>query len=264
MLIASEMRDDDVVFTGLVTGDRTALFAAGIPLAAAVLAQKTHAPNLTVLLAGWIVNPDLREMRRPPVSEFDPELLTLPCDARGQRFPGVMNAQRGDVTLGFSSAAQIDRTGALNTHRINLPGGGFRALVGPILIPEHMTLFGREIVMMPRHDKRNFVGQVDYRCGPPLPRQRAGAAEYGYGGAGPSLVVTPRCVLDFDQEGLMKLRSVHATSSIDDVLAHTGFDLRVDSSVPTTPRPDQEYLDVLRTEVDPFGVMLGTQDRGSR
>lgn len=263
ILLAKELTDTDVAFTGLVTGGSAAQFAAGIPLAAAVLAQQTHAPNLTVLLAGWIVNPDLRKMTSPPVSEFDPALLSLPCDARGQSFPGVMNPQRGDVTVGFSSGAQIDRTGALNTHRIDLPDGSIRSLVGPILVPEHMTLFGREIIMMPRHDRRTFVKRVDYRCGPSLPDQHRLAASFGYSGRGPALVVTPRCVFDFDGDGHMTMRSVHRTSSLDEVIANTGFALPVLPDVPVTPPPDPEALEILRRDVDPHGVLLGHVVKGS-
>lgn len=255
-LVASRMTDDDVVFTGLVTGEQTAFFAAGIPVAAAVLAQKTHAPNLTMVLAGWIVNPDLTQLKNPPTSEFDPVLLNLPCESHGQRMPGVINFQRGDITLGFSSAAQIDRHGALNTHQLNLPDGRRRNLVGPILIPEHMTLFGREIVMMPRHERRNFVNEVDYRCGPRVADQRALASKFGYRGAGPSLVVTPRCSFDFDDEGLMRVHSVHSSSSFDDVVANTGFSLS-QQSAESTPSAAADYLEILRREVDPHGVLLG-------
>ena len=54
-----------------------------------------------------------------------------------------------------------------------------------------MTLFGREIVMMPRHDRRTFVPRVDYRSGPDMDDQRRLAPAYSYRGRGVCLVVTP-------------------------------------------------------------------------
>lgn len=256
-LLASELHDSDVVFTGLVTGEQTAFFAAGIPVAAAVLAQKTHAPNLTMILAGWIVNPDLTALKQQPTSEFDPILLDLPAEAHSQRVPGVMNFQRGDITVGFSSAAQMDRHGSLNTHRIHLPNGSTRSLVGPILIPEHMTVFGREIVMMPRHERRTFAEAVDYRSGPRLADQRRLASKFGYTGAGPVMVITPRCVFDFDDDAQMRVRSLHDGNSLEDVQAHTGFSVP-SADVPQTMKADDAYLEILRNEVDPHGVLLGS------
>lgn len=257
VLLSHDFTDDDVVFTGLVTGEQAALFAAGIPLAAAVLAQKTHAPNLTLMLAGWIANPDLSQLRDPPQSEFDPSLMTLPCEARAPGYPGLWNVHRGDITVGFSNGAQIDRFGALNTHSVPTATGGSRALVGPILLPEHMTKFGREIVMMPRHDPRTFVERVAFRSSPRMDDQRRDAERYGYRGKGAHLVMTPRCIFDFDDDGAMRVRSIHASSSARDVQASTGFDLGDLSRVPVTPMASADYLHILRTDVDPHRIVLG-------
>lgn len=257
VMLAQQFTDDDVVFTGLVTGERTAIFAAGIPAAAAMLAQRTHAPNLTLMLAGWIANPDLTKLEHPPTSEFDPVLLQLPCEAHGQRMPGLFNFQRGDITVGFSSAAQMDRHGSMNTQRLNRPDDSTKSLVGPILIPEHMTLFGREVVMMPRHERRTFVEEVDYRCSPRVSDQRALAEKFGYPGSGASIVVTPRCVFDFDDDGLMTVRSVHRGNTYQDVIENTGFPLSATDDVPVTPAATAEYLSILCNEVDPHGALLG-------
>ncbi len=138
------------------------MYGTMIPLAAMELARHSHAPGLTSLLAGWCHNPRVRDLDSVPGSEFDPILLDLACEGRDMTWPFKYAMKRGDVTVGFSSGAQIDAVGNLNTVAIGPFEQPKVRLVGPILVPEHYALFGREIVMMPRHDTRVFVERVDY------------------------------------------------------------------------------------------------------
>ena len=101
-------------------------------------------------MAGWCHNPSLSQLDEIPGSEFDPKLLALPCDDRDMGYPTQTAIKRGDVTVGFSSAAEVDREGNVNTVRIGRRTLPDVQLVGPILIPEDFALFGRGIVMMPR------------------------------------------------------------------------------------------------------------------
>ncbi|MEE9506665.1 MAG: CoA-transferase, partial [Thermoplasmata archaeon] len=71
-------------------------------------------------------------------------------------------------------------------------------------------------------------------------------------GGGPSLVVTPICVMDFYEER-MQLKSVHPGVSVDDVVQNTGFELRTPDDVPQTGLPTEEELELMR-EIDPLGV----------
>ena len=45
---ARELRDGDLIFIGVGTAGRAFTLACGIPIAAARLAQETHAPNLAI------------------------------------------------------------------------------------------------------------------------------------------------------------------------------------------------------------------------
>jgi glutaconate CoA-transferase subunit B len=253
--ISKTLRDDDVGFTGLATGRRAAMFATMIPLAAMQLAQRTHAPGLTCLLAGWCHNPSPGLMRALPDAEFDPLLLTLPCDARDLGFPAQYCVKRGDVTVGFSSGAQVDREGNLNTVCIAGRGRPGVRLVGPILVPEHLALFGREVVMMPRHERRVFVERVDHVTGVGFPGGAEGRAELGLKGSGPYWIVTPKCIFAFDHRGAIYLRSVHPGVSLDEVRAETGFEFSVATPVPLTDVPSSEELAILRGEIDPWGLL---------
>lgn len=259
--LARTLRPDDVGFTGLVTGGLAAMYGTMIPLAAMELARHSHAPGLTALLAGWCHNPRVRDLEAVPGSEFDPVLLDLGCEGRDMTWPFKYAMKRGDVTVGFSSGAQIDAVGNLNTVAIGPFAEPKVRLVGPILVPEHYALFGREIVMMPRHDRRTFVERVDYVAAVGFPEGRARRAELGITGSGPELVVTPLCTFAFDPEGRIYVRSIHPGTSPDEVRDNTGFDLDGAAGAPplsaaeTTEPPSPEELDLLRTAVDPHGLL---------
>jgi glutaconate CoA-transferase, subunit B len=257
VMLSKEFRDGEVGFTGLATGRAAALYITGIPLAAMALAQQTHAPNLTVLLAGWSHNPDLSKLHALPELEFDERLRDLPCEAQSVDYPGHYVLKRGDVSFGFSSGVQVDSVGNLNGVCIGDPDRPDVRLVGPILHPEHMTLFGREYIMMPHHDARNFVEAVDYVSGVGYPGGIAGRRALGLDGGGPALVITPKCVFDFDRDaGRMRVRTIHPGVSEESLRAETGFDLGDLSDTAPTPEPSVAELRRLREAVDPRHHLL--------
>jgi glutaconate CoA-transferase, subunit B len=255
--LGHSLRDDEVGFTGLVTGGPAAVFGTSIPLAAMELARQTHAPGLTILLAGWSHNPDLARLDVLPDSEFDARLRDLACEAQMTGYPGAWSIKRGDIDFGFSSAVQVDRVGNINSVCV----GDYRRptvrLVGPILQPEHMTLFGREYVMMPHHARRNFVERVDFVSGVGYPGGLEGRRRLGLDGGGPEWVVTPKCIFDFDREaGRMRVRSIHPGVTAAALREATGFDLGDLAGVPETEPPTAEELEILRRRVDPRGILL--------
>jgi glutaconate CoA-transferase subunit B len=254
--LARTFADDEVGFTGLVTGGAAAIYGTSIPLAAMMLAKETHAPGLTILLAGWSHNPDLACLDALPDAEFDETLYDLPCEAQMTGYP-YWAVKRGDIDFGFSSAVQVDQVGNINSVCV----GDYRRptvrLVGPILQPEHMAIFGREYVMMPHHERRNFVARVDFVSGVGYPGGLAGRRALGLDSGGPECVVTPRCIFDFDREaGRMRVRSIHPGVTPESLRHATGFDLGDLSRVPVTPPPTPEELDILRRRVDPRRVLL--------
>ncbi len=259
--LAATFRNGEVGYTGLATGRAAAVYITGIPLAAMALAQRTHAPDLTVLLAGWSHNPDLAALHALPASEFDERLRDLACEAQLVDYPGQLAMRRGDVSFGFSSGVQVDSQGNLNGVLVGDPARPKVRLVGPILHPEHMTLFRREYIMMPHHEARNFVDRVDYVSGVGYPGGEAGRKALGLDWGGPELVITPKCVFDFDKRaGRMKVRSIHPGVSVEALRAGTGFDLGPLDGVPVTPEPDAEALAVLRRDVDPRGILIPPLD----
>jgi glutaconate CoA-transferase subunit B len=262
--VARQLRDDDVGFTGMVNGDASAMFGSAIPLAAMYHAQLTHAPNLTLLLAGWLTNPDISKLETMPDSEFMASLRDLDADALINAYPAQYRLRRGDITVGFSNGAQVDAYGNMNSVCIGPHDHPKVRLVGPIFQTEHLAFFGREIIMMPHHDWRNFVEKVDFVSAVGYPGGVAGRRELGLDvGSGPALVITPLCVFDFDLEsGRMRVKSVHDGVDPAEVRASTGFELGDLSDVPVTPAPGPADLEILRTRVDPRGIMLSNANPG--
>lgn len=255
--LSRQFRDGDTCFTGLTTGPGAVTFGTCIPLAAMALAQQTHAPNLTILFAGWSVNPQMSRLTRLPDLEFANEFMSMPAEAHITGYPNSIGYKRGDVTVGFSVGAQVDRFGSLNSTLIGDIAAPKVRLVGPILQPLHFTHFGREFVMMPRHDSRTFVESVDYRSG--AGHQLTGKERAAAGlnpDAGPALVVSPLGLFTFDGPGSsMSVLSLNPGINAEHVRENTGFDVAGLDHTPITADPTEEELRILRTSVDPNNVL---------
>lgn len=255
--IARTIKDDEVGFTGLATGGAAALYITRIPLAAMELARRTHAPNLTILFCGWCHNPELPFPNSFPDSEFDNELLNLRCEAQMTDYPGPWSHKRGDVDFGFGSGVQLDIEGNINSVCIGPPDKPKVRLVGPILLPEHMAFFGREFIMMPRHERRTFVEKVDHVSGVGYPGGLEGRRALGLDRGGPEYVYTPKCIFSFDKhKGRIRVESIHPGVSIEDLRQSTGFDLGLLQDVPKTAEPSAEEIRVLRCEIDPHRTLV--------
>ncbi len=63
-------------------------------------------------------------------------------------------------------------------------------------------------------------------------------------------MITTRAVLRFGADGEAFLASLHPGVTVEDVLANTGWKLRVADNVSATPEPSAEELAVMR-ELDP-------------
>lgn len=124
--ISHELRDFEKWFIGLATGERTILMLSRMPIVGRALAQHTHAPNSVRLVAGWILNPVVRESPSAKQSEFGTVLQDWGCEGQATMFPLLSPyvCGRGDVDVGFGSAAQVDKYGNCN---IVCVGGGTRA-----------------------------------------------------------------------------------------------------------------------------------------
>ena len=256
-VIARELRNDELWFLGLSTGPQTILLLTRIPIVAMALAQHTHAPDSSMLVAGWVMNPDVSRVPTGMESEFGTLLGTWPAEAYNNSLCMSYVAARHEIDVGFGSAAQVDKYGNCNTVAIGDYVRPKVRLIGPVNQPGHFSLFGREIIILP-HEKRNFVDRVDFVSGAGYLDGPGRREEVGLVRGGPCMILTDKAVFRFDDRTrLARLESVHSGVTVDEVIAHTGFvhDF-VPENVPLTPAPTEEELRLIREEIDPRGVML--------
>ena len=241
---ARELKDNTTVFAGV-----------GAPMMASGLAQRMHAPRLTMVIEGGIVGPKWRPGSLPISTN---EMRTA---YRAQMLPGITDAfllaQRGFLDVGFIGGAQIDRYGNLNTSaiggsydrpKVRLPGsGGANDIIS----------LCRAAIILTVHEKRRFSETVDFITSPGWltggdSRQASGLL---FGGV--SRVVTTLGIFGFDPESRrMRLEALHQGVSADDVKAATGFEVLVSDQLTTTKPPSGEELGILRM-LDPARQFIG-------
>jgi glutaconate CoA-transferase subunit B len=227
----------------------------GAPCAAAMLAQKIHAPNLLILFEAGGVDARLPEM---PISVGDSR--TYFQAAMAGSMADIMNAcARGMVDYTFLGGAQIDRYGNLNSTiigpdhsrpNVRLPGSGGANDFG--------SFCWRMMVMTPQ-DKRRFVEKVDFITTPGWLAGGDSRAESGLPlDSGPYKIITNMALLDFEPDSKrMRVFSIHPGYSFDDVQQNCGFELIKADAVRVTGPPTDEELEILRHQVDPYGYVIG-------
>jgi len=238
---ARAIKNSEVVFVGT-----------GIPLIAAMLAKRAHAPSAKIVYEAGFIDSNAVDIA---LSIADSRLGYRASAAIGLIETLGLMLQGGHVDVGFVGAAQIDEYGNINTTYIGdydkpavrLPGsGGGNDIVSS----------AKRIVIMMTHEKRKLVKKLDYLTSPgfldgPRAREKAGIR-----GGGPSLVVTNLCQMDFDPKTKrVRLATVHPGVTQKQVLENTGFDLLTPKKVPTTELPTCEELSILRA-VDPHGIYI--------
>ncbi len=238
-VVARELSDGETVAFGL---------HAELLLAAALLAQRLHAPNLTIrhglrvergnalAPAAWTEDPSSRSHELVEYLETHDAILDVANPSSPMRFCDVF----------FVGGMQIDREGSTNL--IGLKGKDGRLAVrgpGSIGTTSIGTMARHVILFSGEHTTRRFVDKVDYVSVPGWRRRAAAGLE-----GGPSLCVTPLAVLDF-ADGGMRLRSVHAHTMEAEVRLRTGFTLPP-GPVRVTPPPTAAELEALSV-IDPAG-----------
>jgi len=236
---AREIHDSEIVFVGM-----------RLPLLAFAVAKRTHAPCAIGLFENGII-------RETPAREL---LYTMadPPNLAAATFAGPMLdvmgfLQQGRVNVGFLGAAEVDRFGNLNTtegkydgRTVRLPGAGGACDIA--------CLAQRTVVLL-EHTKRRLVDRVAHITSPGFGtgnlsgknwRQSQGLPAR----SGPSAIITTRAVLKFGADGEAFLASMHPGVAVADVLANTGWRLRVAENVTVTTPPSAEELAVMR-ELDP-------------
>ena len=234
---------------------RTAVIGTGMPLAAAMLAQKTTAPNLVILFEAGSAAP---ELIRLPVSVADSYTQTRAL-LHSSMDEIMESCQRGVVDYTFLGGAQIDMYGNINTTmigtnyqhpKIRLPGSGGA---------NDLASFCWKTLVITPHDKRRFVSKLDFLTTPgylsgPGAREAAGLPPR----SGPYKVISTLALMGYDSSTKrMLVESLHPGVTRQAVVDNTGFEMLFADPLPVTPEPTEEELRILREEVDPERIIIG-------
>jgi glutaconate CoA-transferase subunit B len=231
----------------------TAFIGTGIPMLAASLAQRLHAPNLIAIFEFGGTGAQLEAL---PLAVGDSRTFHRALVATG--ICDVMEtAARGFVDYGFLGGAQIDPYGNLNSTvigkynspKVRLPGSGGGNDVG--------SLCWRTIAIM-RHDRRRFVEKCDFITTPgylsgPGARERAGLPP----GTGPLAVITGMARMGFDPATCrMRLEALAPGVTQRQVIENTGFELLIATDIEQIEAPSAEELRLLRDVIDPMRLYI--------
>ncbi len=230
------LKDGQIVFAGV-----------GVPLLAATLAKRIHAPHLTILFEGGTIGPFIVPGELPPSTNEQR------CTRRANMVLPITDVllllQRGYVDVGFMGGAQIDRFGNLNSSfigpadnpKIRLPGTGGGNDISSLT----------DMIVAMKHEKRRFVADVDFITSPGWIKGGRTRGDAGLPQGGMWRVVTDLAVLGFDADTReMKVLALHRGVTREQVQDNTGFELLFDKNVETAEPPRPEELAVLR-ELDP-------------
>jgi glutaconate CoA-transferase subunit B len=233
----------------------TVVVGTGAPCAAAMLAQKTHSPNLIIMFEAGGVAPILPSM---PISVGDSR--TFHKAILASSMPDIMETcQRGMVDYTFLGGAQIDMYGNINSTmigsdyakpKVRFPGSGGA---------NDLASLCWRTMMMTVQDAKRFTEKLDFITSPGY--LAGGNSRYEAGlptGTGPYRIITNMAVMGFDDETRrMKVLSINPGYYRKDIQDNCGFDLLWAAAIEDTEPPGDDELCILRDEVDPHRYIIG-------
>jgi len=245
MIVAAARNLEDGATVGVGTG---------APCAAAMLAQKTHAPKLVIMFEAGGISPLLPTM---PISVGDSRTFYKAVMASGM-CDIMETCQRGMVDYTFLGGAEIDMYGNLNSTvigdwkkpKVRFPGSGGA---------NDFASFCWKIMVITPQDARRFVSKVNFLTTPgyldgPGAREKAGLPA----GTGPHKVITNMAIMGYDEKTKrMRVESIHEGYTLDQVQQNCGFPLLKAKEIAKTPSPTPRELEILRKEVDPLKLIIG-------
>ncbi len=241
------------VASRVLKDNKSVFVGTGLPMVAAMLAQKMHAPNLLLFFEAGGIGPQIPVL---PISVGDSRTFHHAIAASSMH-DSMSMAQAGYIDYGFLGGAQIDQYGNLNTTIIGqyehpktrLPGSGGANDVG--------SLCDKTIIIM-RQDKHRFVKDLDFLTTPGYLTGGNAREQHGLpAGSGPYRVITQLGVYGFEPSSKkMMLLAVHPGVTIGMVKENSSFDILIPEKVLVTDAPSKKELSLLK-KIDPLGIVFG-------
>ncbi len=238
------IRDNSNVFVGV-----------GLSLLPSELAQRTRTPGIVQVFESGIIGAS--SLGRAAWGVDDTALqvnATAFCDLMAALGWMAMNNK---FDLCFLGAAQVDKYGNVNSTvigdydkpRVRLPGSGGA---------HDVASGGQRFVVMVRHDKTRLVEKLDYMTSPGFITGGRSREKLGLPGGGPCAIVTDLGTLTPDPETReFVLSRIHPYSTVEEVRANTGWELKVSGEIEVSLPPTDKELDVIRNELDVEGEFTG-------
>ncbi|RLF10495.1 MAG: ketoacid-CoA transferase [Thermoprotei archaeon] len=234
------IRDGDVVFAGT-----------GLPLLAATVAKKIHAPRCVIFFETGAIDSALPEL---PLYVADSRVMYGASINAGLLEAFSILSSPKLRTIALLGAAQVDKYGNLNSTCIGDYHKPSRRLPGSGGACDGASLAWGFIVFIP-HERRRFVEKLDYLTSPGWINGGNSRREAGLPRGGPIAVVTDLGILKFDEETReMYLAEYYPSVTPRQIQENTGFELDVSRAFEAQP-PGERELKILREEVDPQGLI---------
>jgi len=239
------------------TNGTTVFVGVGLSLLPAQLAQKTFAPDITIIYEGGTVGSTA--IGRVPWGVDDTVIqANAECQTDLLTTLGWL-AQTGRVDLTYLGAAQVDKFGNLNTTmygsdhtspltRISGSGGAHDLAVG-----------SNHFAVIMNHRKDRIVERLDYRTSPGFCEGgRSRWDVWGFPGGGPIAIFTDCAVLKPNPVTYqLEIAEVYPFTSIEEVKKRTGFDIQVAQNFKFGELPTAEEIRIIREELDTTGDFTG-------
>lgn len=246
----------------LASGDTIGLgTGSAFPVAAAILATRTHAPELYMYTPGTGTYCMHIDQVRMSVLEW----VAVPGALRQAELAEVLTEGLHVHHKVFMRPAQVDAVGNSNNTVIGDYANPKIRLPGASGIPDVTAVYEELLFYVPRHNAQTFVPRVDFVSAvgtlPADPQERR---ELGILGRGPRQLISDLGIFEFSPGGL-RIVSLHHGVTFDFAQERTGFPLIHQPSTAVTEPPTREELQLLRDEVDPLRTreleMTGSKER---
>jgi len=232
----------------------TVILGTGLPMVAAIFAQKTHARGVNFVVESGSIDPILPSV---PFTVADPIIGHRAIKTGSLREVLGCLVQRGLVDIGFLGGAEIDQFGNINSTyigdpqspKVRFPGSGGANCIASC-VPK--------ILIITQHEKRRFPPRVQFITSPGYIDGLDGRKKAGLKMAKPDIiVVTDLCVMQINPDtGKLELTKLMPEVTIDKVYENTGFEPKPRERMEEVELPTEGELKVLRDEVDPDHVYL--------
>ncbi len=237
-----------------------AIFGVGLSMLAGFFAQAHHAPNVRAMTEGGVYG-------ATPVGGLPWGIECNRISANATSFTSALDAlgclvASGRCDVGVIGAAQVDKFGNVNTtaiwdgdgvigDRYRLPKTRLNGAGGA----NDIACGAGRFIIMAAHEAKRFVDKVSYISSPGYLTGGDARSRYGFTGGGPSAIITTLGILRPDPDSKeFRLDGWFPFSSIEEIRANTGWNLKVAPDARAVPEPTPEELAALR-RVDETGAL---------